>query len=44
MQQVQLNESICDEDNLRKKVLIIYTGGTMGMVHNELGALEPQPG
>ncbi len=28
----------------KKRILILYTGGTMGMTHNESGALEPTPG
>ena len=28
----------------KKRVLILYTGGTMGMKHNEQGNLAPAPG
>ena len=28
-------------DNRKNKVLIIYTGGTIGMVQDESGALQP---
>lgn len=39
-----LDTSYDDEISIRKKVLIIYTGGTLGMTHNSAGALEPKPG
>lgn len=32
------------EVSTKKRILIIYTGGTMGMTHNESGALAPAPG
>ena len=33
-----------DPDDYRKRVLILYTGGTMGMVPQMDGSLAPQPG
>jgi hypothetical protein len=33
-----------DTISTKKRILIIYTGGTMGMTHNESGALAPTPG
>lgn len=40
---LDLNDCITLDDKNEAKVLVLYTGGTIGMVRNAEGALTPQP-